>query len=29
VVENGPKKKGSTLWTEKSFKDFEVAISWE
>ena len=29
VVENGPKKKGSTLWTEKSFKDFEVAMEFK
>ena len=29
VVENGPKKKGSTLWTEKSFKDFEVEMEFK
>jgi hypothetical protein len=29
VVENGPKKKGSTLWTEKSFKDFEVTMEFK
>lgn len=28
VVENGPKKKGSTLWTEQSFKDFEVEMEF-
>lgn len=29
VVENDPKKKGSILWTEKSFKDFEVAMEFK
>ena len=29
VVENGPRKKGSILWTEKSFKDFEVEMEFK
>ena len=29
VVENGPKKKGSTLWTTKSFEDFEVELDFK
>ena len=29
VVENGPKKKGSNLWTEKSFKNFEVELEFK
>ena len=29
VVENGPKKKGSTLWTAKSFQDFEVELEFK
>lgn len=28
VVENGPKKKGSTLWTEKAFKNFELELEF-
>jgi len=29
VAENGPQKKGSTLWTDKSFKNFEVAMEFK
>lgn len=28
VVRSGPKKKGSTLWTERSFADFEVELEF-
>ena len=28
VIQSGPKKKGSVLWTEKKFKDFIVELDF-